>query len=30
VALCHCGSTNCRVRLWPGPKRKKGKGSARK
>lgn len=30
VALCHCESTNCRVRLWPGPKRKKGKGWARK
>ena len=29
VVLCHCGAANCRVRLWPGPKRKKGKGWAR-
>ena len=30
VVLCHCGSSNCRVRLWPGPKMKKGKGWARR
>ena len=29
VVLCHCGEPNCRVRLWPGPKMKKGKGWAR-
>lgn len=29
VVLCQCGSRDCRVRLWPGPKRKKGKGWAR-
>ena len=30
VVLCHCKSSNCRVRLWPGPKMKKGKGWARR
>lgn len=29
VVLCQCGSRNCRVRLWPGPKMKKGKDWAR-
>ena len=29
VVLCHCGERNCRVRLWPGPRRKRGKGWAR-
>ena len=29
VVRCRCGSDNCRVRLWPGPKAKKGKGWVR-
>ena len=23
---CHCGAKNCRIRLWPGPKKRKSQG----